>query len=147
MARQYSISASLNPAQRGQAVVNPRENSPTDWQYQMQRDPGFSAAFFPADQQSDNYRALNEGYQNVKNGMFGRLTGTEPIAGHMEFPRNILDQEQTNRPVWDIQKQTQIQSTHNAARTMFRIPSQYPFYRGRRVYQNFTGSAAFLNRG
>jgi len=132
-----SIANSMIPSQEQsrQGMVNPRQFGPNDWRFDVNRDPGYHAAYFPSDQQSDNYRSLNEGHQNVKNGMFMSLTGAEPIYGHMNYPRNPLDQEQTNRPGRAMQLETQQEAqgapfTQNPARTMFNTPSGYPYTRG-----------------
>ena len=138
-----SIASTLTPSQMlsQKGVANPRERGPLDWAFQPVRDPIFNETGLPVDQQSDNYRALNEGYQQVKNGMFNRLVGTEPVYGNFRFPRNPLDQEQTNRAVRSLQMQTQQESngaphTINPYRTVINNPSQYPYNLGRPIYEN-----------
>lgn len=129
-----------------QSIFNPRENSPTDWQFQPQRDAGYSKAFFPAVQQSDNYFVYNEGHQKIRNGMFPSLTGEEPTYGHIDFERNPLDQQQTNHAVTDMTKVTRVQWSNSAVKSMRAIPSQYPNNRGRADYLNFSASPYYRPR-
>lgn len=138
------------PSQRQahQSIANPREMGPDYWRFNPDRGVGTSKAFFPADQQSDNYRTLNEGHHRIKNGAMNPLTGEEPIYGHMHYPRNPLDQEQTNRPAYNIQKETRILDSRNPVRTMINIPSSYPQYRLGQTYLNFpTGNQVSRMRG
>lgn len=105
------------------------------YRFDYNRDPIFSQTRLPAKWQSDNYMPLSEGYQSIKNGMFNSTTGLEPVYGHMNYPRNPLNQEQTNRAGRAMQMQTQIEAqgaphTQNPFRTMSKIPSKYPYTRG-----------------
>lgn len=135
------ITASMTPQQRQayQSIANPGEMTPDYWRFQVPRDSGNAKAYFPAHQQSDNFYALREGYQTIKNGMFNRLVGTEPVYGHCKFPLNPLDQEQTNRPGWEMQKTTRVQDNRDPLRVMRNTPTQYPNYQGKPVYYNYPG--------
>ena len=136
-----TIANSMIPQQRQayQSVANPGEMNPDYWRFNVPRDSGNSKAYFPARAQSDNYRALGEGYRNVANGMFNQLVGSEPVYGHMKFPLNPLDQEQQNRVGYDYQKQTRVLDNRDPVRVMANTPTQYPNYRGMPVYYNFQG--------
>ncbi len=137
-----SIANSMVPGTRTtyQSIFNPGENGPGVWQFQPEREPGYSKAFFPADQQTTNYYHLNEGHNSVKNGMFQQLTGAEPTYGHVDYERNPLAQEQTNHAVTDMTKITRVQWSNSAAKSMRATPSQYPNNRGRPDYYNFSAS-------
>ncbi len=139
----YSISSSCIPSQRQQSIINPRENSPTDWQFQMTREAGYQSSMMGAVNQSDNMFVLKEGHQRVKNGMFDKLTGGEPIFGHVNFDRNPLDNNRNNLQAAAIQGTTQVQWNKNPFPLMFKSPSQYPNYGGKPTYANYSGSAYF----
>ena len=136
-----TIANSMTPQQRQayQSIANPGEMTPDYWRFSHTRDSGTNKAYFPARDQSDNYRALGEGYRNIKNGMFNQLTGNEPIYGFCKFPLNGLDQEQTNRAGYEYQKQTRVLDNRDPVRVMANTPTQYPNYRGMPVYYNFQG--------
>lgn len=140
------IALGMIPSQRRQGMINPKENSPTDWQFQPQREPGFSKAFFPADEQSDNYYTLNEGHKQILNGMFDNNTTGNPIFGHVNFQLNPLDNNKTNLQANDNQKQTRVSWSNSAFRSMRMTPSQMPNYGGKPDYANFDASPYFLTR-
>jgi len=126
-----------------QSIFNPGENGPGVWQFQPEREPGYSKSFLPAVYQTTNGYSLTENWQKTKNGMFMQNSGEEPIFGHVDYPRNPLDQQQTNHEVTDLTKITRVQWSNSAAKSMFGTPSQYPNNRGRPDYTNYSGSQSY----
>jgi hypothetical protein len=136
MRQQYSIAQTMVPSQINNSVMNPQAG----WVFDMTRDAGYQQTKVPSDQQSDNYFYYNEpATTELKDKAFGMLTGLEPVFGHMVYPLNPLNQEQTNREGRDLQMMTQQESqgaphTQNPLRTMIGQPDMYPYLRGRKWY-------------
>lgn len=135
-----SIANTMNPMQKGpyRSMIEPGEISGANWQWSIDRaQQDFK---LPPKWQSDNYFDQGEGYKSIKNGMYGQLTGREPMYGHMDYPRNPLDQNQTNMEVNDMYKMTQYNWSKGLKVLRF-DPSRYPQVKD---YLNFQGST--LNR-
>ena len=138
------IALSFVPSQMStkKSVPNPREFSPLDWRERLFLDAPYWT--LPADQQSDNYRDLNEGYKMVGSSMFGLPSNPGLVYGHRIDQLNPLDQEQTNRPVNQIYKVTRIQDVNGVNKISRNLPQQYPvptYYR-----QSFEGSTPNMRR-
>lgn len=133
-----SIANTMNPQQKQpyRSLIEPREISPDDWKFALARSPQTWSGM-PPNWQSDNFFVLSEPSTNfLKDGMFGRLTGQEPIFGHLDSPINPLDQNQTNRAVNELYKRTQF-NWNMGLQVLKGDPSTYPQTKD---YYNYQGS-------
>lgn len=122
-----SIANTLNPSQKQawHSIAEPKEYSQTDWMFDLSRDPQ-NWSGDPA-LKNDNYFYLNEPwYNSLKDNMFKKLTGNEPIFGHMNYARNRLDQNQTNKAVNDLYYETQLDWNKNPEVMTTNPVSKYP---------------------
>lgn len=140
MTQRYSIAQTMVPLTT-KTPLNPSEG----WKFDYTREAGYQAAMMGKTDglqfaQSDNYRYYNEPcYKEMKNNCFNHLTGLEPIFGHMTYPLNKLNQEQTNRRGLELQRMTQIETpsapfTQDPVRYMVNQPEKYPWLKGRPWY-------------
>jgi len=117
-----SIAQSMVPSQMHtqQGMVNPQQFSVDDWEFNVLRAQQVDYQRGNAISSSDNYYALGEGYQTVKNGMFNPLTGQEPVYGHVNYNLNPLQQEQTcaHMFAYQAQKQTRVRDNMSPAGVM-----------------------------
>lgn len=137
--RPNPIVNTMVPSQRAtvQSIPNPREFSPTDWKFGVNRayqvnwtDP------LQYDTSSDNYFNNNEEWRPFKNSMFNPLTGREPVFGEMNYNLNPLDQEQTNSQTaaYKMNGITRVQGNMNPIGVMRAPPYQYPSKPWQSVY-------------
>lgn len=136
--------ASQGLAQQSVATPAPNQQIPgVSWKSELWREPGFQAATNMAPYtQSDNYFTKNEGWQQVKNGIFNQPTGKEPIYGSVNFELNPLDQGQTSREVFALNGMTRAGGAcgnKNPFKFMWRTASLYPANGGQPNYMNFQG--------
>ncbi len=143
--QRLSIAGSCVPSQEHtrQGLVNPRQFGPNDWKFDVMR--ATQVDWQPGnDTLNDNYFAKGEGYQTIKNGMFARLTGEEPMYGHVNYKLNPLEQEQTNAHMsaYQNQKMTRVSDNMSPAGSM-RFPwYQYPANTPPNIWvHRFNGSA------
>jgi hypothetical protein len=108
----------------------PREFSPNDWQFDVNRAQELNWRPGTAEQSDFNYFCQNEPHQNIKNSMFNPLTGQEPIYGHRNDFLNPLDQEQTNAHMagYKFQKASRVADNVNPFQaSLMAVPSnRYP---------------------
>jgi hypothetical protein len=140
-----SIARSCVPSQENtrQSFPAPRQFRPDDWQFKLASDFAPDYREGNAIQSDNNYFAKNEGYQNVKNGMFNPLTGQEPIYGHVNYALNPLQMEQTNAHMfgYQAQKQTRVADNMSPAGVMRAPTYKYPVNGPPNVWANvYTGS-------
>lgn len=118
------------PSQRGtvQGTVNPREFGPNNWEFNVNRAYQLDWAQGTTLNSNLNYFSQKEPYQSIKNGMFNKLTGEEPSAGHINYRLNPMDQEQTNSHMaaYQLQKQTRVSDNMSPIGSMRFPPYQYP---------------------
>ena len=141
-----SIANSMVPSQEHtrQGQPAPRQFAQNDWAWSLNRQwqndwNGLDSQFG-----NPNWFAKNEPYQAVKNGMFNPLTGREPIAGHVNFVLNPLDQEQTNShtSAYALMKQTRVANNMDPFRLMVNSAPGYGINQPPNKWVNrYTGSS------
>ncbi len=138
-----SIAQTMIPSQEHtrQGLVNLGQFGPTDWMWSIDRQYRNDWNGNEQNNGNPNYFAKNEGYQQVKSGMFNPLTGQEPVFGHMNYKLNPLDQEQTgaHSSAYSAMKQTRVAGNMSPAGVMtnptYQYGTNYPPNLWARVYQ------------
>lgn len=126
-----SIAQSMVPSQRSsvQSMPNPREFSPSNWQFSPYDDPaGFDFRKGNALQSDFNFFSEREPWQMHKSSMFLQNQPGNPLYGHVNYKLNPKDQEQTNSHMtaYAGQKETRVADNISPAGAM-RFPAyQYP---------------------
>jgi hypothetical protein len=134
--KSLSIARSMVPSQEStrQSFPAPRQFRPDDWSFKLASDFAPDYREGNAIQSDNNYFAKNEGYQNVKNGMYSTLTGQEQIYGHVNYALNHMFGYQA-------QKQTRVADNMSPAGVMRAPTYKYPVNGPPNVWANvYTGS-------
>ena len=131
--------------QTAQAIVNPRQFSPDDWRFDINRAQSLNWQPGNALQSDFNYFSQEEPHQLIKNGMFNPLTGQEQIYGHMGYFLNPLAQEQTGAHMnaYGYQKQTRVADNMNPYFVMKAPPNRYPINVPLNSYKGSTNRPRF----
>jgi hypothetical protein len=87
-----------------------------------------------------NYSTKGEGWQKIKNGMYNRLTGDEPIYGLVNYELNPLNNEQCNahKIAYQQQKNSQLHPSSGYSKYLPNPNIEYP---STRFYNSFTNSS------
>lgn len=108
----------------------PREFSPNDWQFDVNRAQELNWREGTAIQSDFNFFTLNEPHHSIKNSMFDNSTADNGIIyGHTDYHLNPLEQEQTNAHMSAYQKQkvTRVANNMNPfSSIMSAPPERYP---------------------
>lgn len=121
-----------------QNFPNPREFTPNDWRFDVNR--AYQVDWtnpIHADTSSDNYFNNNEEWRPFKNSMFNPLIGGEPIFGQINYNLNPADQEQTNSHTVAYQGFGRTRVAYNMNPTgVMRAPTyQYPVRKWQTIFQ------------
>lgn len=119
------------PQQRGtqKAFINPREFTPSNWAFDVNRTPELNWRPGNIDQSDYNHFHNNEPAEDLNISMFGPDSNPNKIYGFTQYDLNPLAQEQTNAHMSAYQKQKVTRVADNMSpfsSIMSAPPSRYP---------------------
>jgi hypothetical protein len=125
------ITQSMVPSQMAtrQNFPAPRQFSPSDWMWDINRTPELNWRPQTADQSDFNHFHNNEPAEDLNISMYGMDSNPEKIYGYTNYDLNMLAQEQTNAhtTAYQTQKVTRTSDNMNPFSSIMSAPSnRYP---------------------